>query len=433
MASFHLLDPTNMKSTHEAIDLTSIAQRLRSSATPVGLLTLAVALCLLAPHPLLAQESTTEVFGFGGWAFGNSDPYPYLAGGGEGENEYDFVEAALAIVSKPTDRLTLSLQIFGGNDLEGEEVELELASAQWRLSDQLDLRLGQSRLPFGIYTEIFDIGTLRPFFFLPQSIYGPSGFVTEAYKGVGLTHRFESDSSWALTTDVYVGEVETEFDQEAVEVALGEEEDEEEGEDESDLEVRDVLGGRFVLDTPVNGLRFGFSAYAGEPEAESHGLEEGSEEHNEGEEGEGPEHGLDWGDHRSWSLFADYETDRWLLRSEYGHSDQVGRLGIDSLYVEAAYRFNSHWQLAARADRADFDLESGLELPVGGESLDHHEEITLGLNYWFSSNLVIKVAFHRVDGNAFVHPEGRELVELIETGELDDRTDLFTFGVQFSF
>ena len=40
-------------------------------------------------------------------------------------------------------------------------------------------------MPFGNYTEIYDVGTLRPFYHLPQATYGPTGQIAESYDGIG--------------------------------------------------------------------------------------------------------------------------------------------------------------------------------------------------------------------------------------------------------
>jgi hypothetical protein len=58
-----------------------------------------------------------------------------------------------------------ALHVFGG-------WAYDYGFAEWRFSDALRLHAGRMKHPFGIYSEIFDVGTLRPFYTLSQSVYG---------------------------------------------------------------------------------------------------------------------------------------------------------------------------------------------------------------------------------------------------------------------
>lgn len=69
-------------------------------------------------------------------------------------------------------------------------------------------------------------------------------------------------------------------------------------------------------------------------------------------------------------------------------------------------------------------------MPEEFASTLEHDELSLGLNYWWTANFVLKASFHRVDGNLFAHAHGE--IAGIE-GPLDARTDLVVFGAQFSF
>ena len=113
--------------------------------------------------------------------------------------------------------------------------------------------------PFGISSEVFDVGTLRPFSELPQAVYGPVGLVGESYKGIGLTGRVDLKGHWDPTYDVYAGGQELEEYLPPEAVAEGEA-----FEDPIELErTDDMFDGRAVLATPVSGLTIGASAYTG--------------------------------------------------------------------------------------------------------------------------------------------------------------------------
>lgn len=392
-----------------------------------------IVVATLIPTVVVAQDmgDRLHIYGFGGWAVGSSDPYPYLSGRGSGENEYDRTTFVLGAVATVSDNLEIFTQLLFESSDEDDIAEVEIASAQWSISDSLKFRFGRSRMPFGIYTEILDAGTLRPFFDLPQSIYGNTGFVAAAYNGVGLIGSAEGTGSWRLDYDVFLGGVDLEVEEpfEGLAEEGGEGEGEEVLQAETDLE--DLLGMRLAVSTPVVGLSFGLSAYAGQPGGAR------VAHHGEGEEGEGGEEGelrfdTGWGDVNSVGLHVEYLPGPWSIRAEGGRHE-TPEFDVESSYVEVARRLGEHWQIAGRAESVEV-LNFIESLPAGAESLLKHDETVAGVNYWFSPYLVLKLSFHRTEGNLFAHPDDRgERRELVENGRLDDSGDLITFGAQFSF
>ena len=383
-----------------------------------SLVTLAAVLGWLA-QPAFGQDllQKVNISGFASWGFGNSDTNPYLTAPGDGHNEFDNVDFSLNLAAEPIDRLRITAQVHFESSDEGDETELEFASATWTFSDQLRFRAGRATLPFGIYTEIFDVGTLRPFFSLPQSLYGPAGFLAENYTGVGILGSFEKDSGWSISYDLYAGAMTLELERafaEAIEGPGAHEGQEEEGEAEH---LENILGTKLVFSTPVDGLSFGFSFFAGEPEGEE----------------AGPDHPT-FGDHISYTLQAEHLAGPWSIRSEWGrHQGRHGlKLDIDIFYLELGYRLSSKWQLAGRYESAEVELKE-VELDPVARSLLDHDELALGVNYWFGPNFVLKLSFHSVDGNLFAHPESDELFEALAAGGLEESTDLVLFGAQFSF
>ena len=206
-----------------------------------------VVVCLIASTISFAQSSgdAVQLHGFGEWAYGRTDGNSYL--GGSEEGDYDQVGLALNVSSEISDKVSVVGQIavrtHAGED---PAAALDYAFARWKLNDSLQVRVGRSKHPFGIYTEIFDVGTLRPFFHLPQSIYGPSEIAAQAYDGVGLTGTHAIGKNMALDFDVYAGEI-----------GFGNLQRVEEVDDDAGERVRDILGARVRLSTPIEGLGVG--------------------------------------------------------------------------------------------------------------------------------------------------------------------------------
>lgn len=391
----------------------------RKYTRPFAVLAAAALVFVLAPaSPAAAQSllSTVELHGFGGWAYAETDGLTHPLGDSDGR--YDNAEFALNLSAQPTDRLSVVAQVyFESNDddsNEDKDVELDYAFAEWFVSDALKLRVGRVKHPFGLYGEIFDVGTLRPFYMLPQSIYGPNGYTAKAYNGVGLTGTTFFSSGWGLQYDVYGGEIEGDFDIPGVlstveelflepSVSLG-------------FSVEDTIGGRLNLVTPVEGLSFGASVYRGD---ERVGLDVVEVETRE-----------------TWLVHGEYLNDPWTVRAEWGELEHGNTFKDTGGYLEVAYKLTEHWEIAARRDHWEVEYPGTdlSTLPPIVPQLMEHDEVALGLNYWISPSFVVRFNYQQIDGNRFAFLESSdEVLEALLTGQLEDETELLVLGAQFSF
>lgn len=356
-----------------------------------------------ATPSVLGQEpaSAVELHGFGDWAYGRTSNNTYLAGLPEGN--YRQANLALNVTASVKDRLRVVGQAEWRESEHGSRTLLDYAFAEWKFSDALLLRAGQVKQPFGISNEVSTVGTLRPFFALPQAIYGPVGLIGLAYRGLGITGSRELGKGWSLFYDVYAGSTVIEDFESPEDLLRGKPVGQ-----ETAIEIestRDLYGGRLALGTPVSGLRVGLSGCQGKQ--------------------------IDFG--RRWVLGADaeYLTDAWSIRAEYGHESVIESHTLDAFYVEVAYRMDRHWQMAAQYGWLSEDL-FGFDVSRAPSLLDH-KEFALGLNYWFSPEFVFKLAYHRVEGNRLASPEPQDLADVVARGQLRTRTNLVQFGAQFSF
>lgn len=351
--------------------------------------------------PALAQEgpARTDLHGYGTWSYGRTNASEYLGGSPGG----DFRTASFSanITAVIGEHLRVVAQSEFNESAGALETELDYGFAEWRFSDALRLRAGKARLPFGLSTEVHDVGTLRPFIALPQAVYGEGAGVPEGYKGVGLRGE-RAVGRWNLAYDIFGGGFE--FDDLKPERLLAG------GASGLSLKelgnVRNVVGGRLVLETPVSGLRVGASAMTGTQ-------------------------AIDGGRHTFAGGLAEYLSDAWSLRSEFVREVETGEEKQNGFYVEAARRLDSHWQVAAQYGRLSRELpgEDVSALP----SIGRHREWAAGVNYWFSHGLVFKASYHGVDGNRLVLPPAEDLAAPDVIPRLRTRTNLVLFGAQFSF
>lgn len=354
------------------------------------------------------MPDNVAIHGFGGWAYGKTDnENQYLVGNEDGN--YDNVNFSLNISANPYERLSVYFQGGYNERSGGDDVVLDYAFAEWYFTDALILRAGKVKAPFMIYTEIYDVGTLRPFFTLPPGVYHE--LAAEAYKGLGVTGSLYTSNGWGILYDLYGGGLDLQpnpvFNPQELTF------------DSFTPVVSDMIGGRLTIQTPLDGLSFGLSSYTGDVEFEING--------------EVPENDPFKDHYTIFGASAEYLSDRWWIRSEYLTQKDSPIIEIDVVYVEAAYKITEHWQAAARYEVADFNINIP-EAQIFPESFFEHEDVALGINYWLNPNLVFKLSYHIVNGNRFANPEKAEdFLADLQKGSFDETTNLISFGVQFSF
>ena len=358
-----------------------------------------------ASAPAAAQQlGPISIHGAGGMAFGATDgPNSYLSG--TPENSWNTHEMSLTFLATPTDDLLVGAQVWTGvhNSFTDEREEnLMQAFAQYTFTDSFKLRAGLMRQPFGLYSEILEMGTLRPFVNLPRGVYASASQQWDGYQGLGVTGRLAAGSEWPIEYDVYGGSMWADGAGLATPVAPGFEE----GVEAPDARLRDVIGARLRVGTPVDGLSVGVASYAGTAENNQFTTD------------------------RNYVYLAsvEYLDERWSLRREYARRYRGPALG-QAAYVEAAYRLGRHWQVAGRWDWTEVDF--GVPLPPAFDILFYHRDVAAGVNYHLNDYLVFKASVHEVKGNFFAAP--LEGVDFAAGETLEPDTRLFQFGAQFNF
>ncbi|MCG8604827.1 hypothetical protein MJD09_07505 [bacterium] len=357
-----------------------------------------------------------RINGYGTWGYGNTNGHRYQLGTEVGE--FDHVSFTLALTVNPYDEMNVVAQVNWEEDRGGLQSQLEYAFGEWALADQLKLRFGRVKQPFGIYAEVFNVGTIRPFLMLPQAIYGAQGFTAKSYNGIGLTGSFFTSGGWGLQYDLYGGLIKNKY---AVPgtlllnpvVAL-------ESQVELEFRITDTIGGRVILDMPWGDFKLGLSGYSGTQVdfavVETLGIAELSFD--------------------VYGALMEYVDNHWWIRGEYANFKQGDLLRSDGGYLETAYKLDANWQLAVRYDwwNGEIPIFATLPTPAYISQILDHQDLAVGLNYWLRSNFVFKLSFHLVEGNRFAYPDDPLVIQSILTGsDLEKNTTLLQFGVQYSF
>lgn len=368
---------------------------------PIRSLALWILLSLALAATPASADDRLELAGlrfdlFGGWAYGKTGEHQYLdaTSGGQAEKA-DLHLAARHELSESTGIFTqLELTDHSGDG----QVEIDFLAFDWRPSPNVSWRFGRTQQPFGIYSEFYDLGTDRPFYDLPQGLYGPTEIVSESLDGVSFGLRRDLGAG-ELRLDAYTGRIRFAATEpwEAAGAANAEVEEEK--------IVRDrTLGFRLEWQSG-GGLTVGVSAFRGEDRHRGD-----TEEFAAAVAG---------GAHLVW------ERGPWLLRAEAARLEEKGNLEVEAGYLELARRFGGPWQGALRWDRSTTQVEEA-DLEQLGAELGEHRDVAAGISYWFSSGLVLKLSHHWVEGQRFVKSES--------LGDPDEKsTRMIRLGLQFHY
>ncbi len=352
-------------------------------------------------------DGKLNVSGYAYWAYGRTDGNRFQLGNADGY--YDNAALALAVRAQPTDDLSAWFQFTQDEDYTQNGVDY--AFFEWRPSDRVKVRFGMPKVPLGISWDVNDLGTVRPFLRLPNSVYSNTNFGGYSYLGVGVSGTKELPAGHELAWDLFGGgisqfvltpddalAVQNDLNPDTLPADLTGVDTDFPG---TWVEMQDVVGGRLTLNTPIQGLSVRASYFWGRT----------------------PEATLDGALMPTWmgAGSLEYAGDVFMLRAEYFHLYERGVGDSDAGYVEGGVRFGDHLQAVAKVEATKLDWP---DFP-GQASLLRHREAALGLNFWFTRDFVVKASVHAVDGNRFTLPDG--------DNEFRERTNELLIGSQFSF
>ncbi len=366
------------------------------------------------------------IHGFGGWMYGQTDnENEHFLGGWDSEGNGGYFNFSLNIRGELSENLVVYFQPAFEEINGNREATVDYAFADWFISDLFSIRAGKIKAPLMLMNEIHDVGTVRPFLLHPVGVY--SDATAENFQGIGLTGVYYPDfeSDWLFSYDIYAGFTDIEEEIKKIRVEGGT------NTSVTRWTIDEMLGARFFIQPPIDGLRFGISSYIGK------------QEYSYTERGNINRY--DSGDAYVVGGSIEYLSPQWELRGEYlmmtkdseSYDDDTEEFSTyeeqrNTFYLEAAYRLTEHWQVAARYEVLDYP-EYHIELPPDNP-FQESKEYTFGLNYWVRPTLVLKSSVTYIEGNNNVSPEeNAHYWETKNSNDLEEETVMGLFGVQFSF
>lgn len=250
-----------------------------------------------------------------------------------------------------------------------DDVELQWAFYQHRFGP-MRVRVGRAPVPFGLFNEMRDVGTVLPFYRVPHHLY-PQG--TEATDGVVLGYQIGSALDWNLLWEAFVGTTgyqgafHTPLPEFPVFII--------------DLKVEKTVGTQVWIGTPLPGLRVGGAVQTLTFD----------------EEDLGPDPDPDLGNRATvWMGSIDGAFDRFTIRSEAAFTDTPW-FTVRTLMAQAGGWMIPSLGVFGQAEIVDQDDLVPFDMPERRQS----EDYGLALNYKVTPSAVLKIEGHRVTGYSF--------------------------------
>ena len=267
----------------------------------------------------------------------------------------------------------------------------------YEFNDESAVHVGSVKMPVGIYNEITDTVFLQQSSVLPAMYQGSTNWVHDAYNGVGYDYTQRMGDAGKILWQVYGG-------------------DNDQTNPPAEGRDRRVFGGRVTYTTPIDGLRFLFSANQSQIQIESTGTVNNPPTSYITNLAIGS-----LANQNLWIASVDYLHDTWDVKSEYGRGSYLGVVS-DSYYVQVGKVFATRWTVFGRYEYTTLDKA------LSSSESESEKTAVIGLNFKVRPNVSLRIEDQFNHG--YAQPVG--------TGEVapgTGKTDwtLFVAGVHFIF
>ena len=208
---------------------------------------------------LVVNGVTVSGFLSQGYLYSPDNNYPTADKGGT----WDFREEAVNASTTLGDHTRVGAQAFAQRfgALGGDQVTLDWAVVDYNVRQELGFRVGRVKYPKGLYGEALDLDFTRPFVLLPTAVYNPVLRDFSAAFNGGMVYGTVDALKGSFDYKAFFGYIPTgpsrgvaEFYNNSGLYAPG---------GLTGIAMEHVAGGQLFYNTPVDGLKFGysFSAY----------------------------------------------------------------------------------------------------------------------------------------------------------------------------
>jgi len=131
-----------------------------------------VSLCACAGPGLTQDLSTIQIHGFATQGFLYSSANNYLSAN-TSAGSFAWNDGAVSVSDTLSDKLRVGIQLhmYQLGDLGGANVQVDWATGDYKLNEQLGFRAGKFKIPIGLYNDSQDVDAVHLWALLPQSVY----------------------------------------------------------------------------------------------------------------------------------------------------------------------------------------------------------------------------------------------------------------------
>ncbi|WP_207679021.1 hypothetical protein [Desulfonema magnum] len=196
-------------------------------------------------HPFAAGD--IGIHGFASTGYMKSNHNNYLIPTEEGS--FEFNEAGINFTASVTNNIRVGMQLYSFDlgDVGNNDMKLDWAFLDYQWKEELGIRPGKFKTPFGLYNELQDYDMLRTSVLLPQSVYNRFLRETMVVQGLGLYGNVSAGAAGTLAYDAYFGteDIDTEGGLGKFASAQG---------ILKNCTIGHIFGGRIKWKTPLDGL-----------------------------------------------------------------------------------------------------------------------------------------------------------------------------------
>ena len=342
----------------------------------------------------LGSSSNVQIGGFIGQGYivtdGNNYPFE------DKDGTFDFREMGVNVSTTVGDHLRIGGQLFAqrlGNYGE-DKVKLDWAVADYNFRQEFGIRLGRVKYPKGLYGESLDLDAVRPFIFLPMSLYNPVvRDFNSAFNGGMFYGNVNAGKAGSIDYKIFYGAIPVNPDQGVADffnttglfASPG----------VTYLHIDHTAGGQLQWNTPVNGLKTvlsysylngldGIGKFSAYPVANV---------------------ALHTDRYEYTTLSAEYIRDQWTFAAEWQRvagtfnvitpfGTSISESKVSNWYVSAARRLNDKFEIGTYYSSEENDNASPGS-PSGG---NHNRDWALSLKYELNEHVIIKLEGHSING-----------------------------------
>ncbi|QTA91098.1 hypothetical protein [Desulfonema magnum] len=178
-----------------------------------GILAVVVLMSLASGTAFPFDVGDIEIHGFASTGYMKSNHNNFLIPSEEGS--FEFNEAGINFAASLTNDIRVGMQLYAYDigDIGNNDIKLEWAFLDYQWKEELGIRLGKIKTPYGLYNEVQDYDMLRTSTLLPQSVYYKYHRDTIiSFQGVGIYGNLSMGPAGTLGYDLFAGTMDIEND-----------------------------------------------------------------------------------------------------------------------------------------------------------------------------------------------------------------------------